>query len=52
MVSLNLLEETRFEKVPVRVYEHDDIAAVDVAFRRLCEVSTELCSRSKFCKTA
>lgn len=33
MARLNLLEETRFEKVPVRVYETADAASVDVAHR-------------------
>lgn len=33
MARLNLLEETRFEKVPVRVYETPEVASVDVAHR-------------------
>lgn len=33
MARLNLLEETRFEKVPVRVYNTMDEASVDVAAR-------------------
>ena len=33
MARLNLLEETRFEKLPVKVYENEDIASVNVASR-------------------
>ncbi len=33
MARLNLLEETRFERVPVKVYETQDVASVDVAKR-------------------
>ena len=33
MARLNLLEETRFERVPVKVYENQDEASVDVANR-------------------
>src|SRR5690606_38738442 len=33
MARLNLLEETRFERVPVRVYSNQDEASVDVAAR-------------------
>jgi len=33
MARLNLLEETRFEKVPVKVYPNQNTASVDVAHR-------------------
>ena len=33
MARLNLLEETRFEKVPVKVYPNQDVASIDVANR-------------------
>lgn len=33
MLRLNLLEETRFEKLPVRVYENENEAAIAVAAR-------------------
>ena len=33
MARLNLLEETRFEKLPVKVFENEDIASVNVASR-------------------
>src|SRR5690606_7982532 len=33
MARLNLLEETRFEKVPVKVYPNQHVAAIDVAHR-------------------
>ena len=33
MARLNLLEETRFEKLPVSVFENEDIAAKKVALR-------------------
>ena len=33
MARLNLLEETRFEKLPLKVYENEDIASVNVASR-------------------
>ncbi len=33
MARLNLLEETRFEKVPVKVYPNQNAASVDVAHR-------------------
>ena len=33
MARLNLLEETRFEKVPVKVYPNQDVASIDVASR-------------------
>lgn len=33
MARLNLLEETRFEKVPVKVYPNQHVASIDVAHR-------------------
>lgn len=33
MARLNLLEETRFEKVPVKVYPNQSVASIDVAHR-------------------
>lgn len=33
MARLNLLEETRFERVPVKVYPNQNVASVDVANR-------------------
>ncbi len=33
MARLNLLEETRFEKVPVKVYPNPNVASIDVANR-------------------
>ncbi|QNF32174.1 glucosamine-6-phosphate deaminase [Adhaeribacter swui] len=37
MIRLNLLEETRFEKLPVTVYPNQDIASKQVA-RRICDL--------------
>ena len=33
MARLNLLEETRYEKVPVKIYDTDSEASLDVAKR-------------------
>ncbi|WP_326982515.1 glucosamine-6-phosphate deaminase [Chryseobacterium sp. MYb264] len=33
MIKLNLLEETRFEKLPVSVFENDKIASITIAHR-------------------
>ncbi|TJZ59855.1 glucosamine-6-phosphate deaminase [Sphingobacterium olei] len=40
MARLNLLEETRFEKVPVKVYPDQDAASLDVA-RRIASIIKE-----------
>lgn len=37
MLKLNLLEETRYEKVPVKIYNDDTEASIDVA-RRIAEL--------------
>lgn len=40
MARLNLLEETRFEKIPVQVYPNQEIASIDVA-KRIANVIRE-----------
>ncbi|TYP91825.1 glucosamine-6-phosphate deaminase [Sphingobacterium allocomposti] len=40
MARLNLLEETRFERVPVKVYPNQEVASVDVA-RRIAAIIKE-----------
>src|SRR5690606_20826645 len=41
MARLNLLEETRFEKVPVKVYPDQSAASIDVAHRIASIISTK-----------
>ncbi|MHC8947717.1 glucosamine-6-phosphate deaminase [Sphingobacterium hungaricum] len=40
MARLNLLEETRFEKIPVQVYPNQEVASIDVA-KRIANVIRE-----------
>lgn len=46
MARLNLLEETRFEKVPVNVYETADAASIDVA-KRIATIIQEKASKGE-----
>ncbi|MCC5920137.1 MAG: glucosamine-6-phosphate deaminase [Cyclobacteriaceae bacterium] len=46
MARLNLLEETRFEKVPVKVFDNEEIASKTVA-NRIAEIIREKQKKSK-----
>mgnify|MGYP006187462171 CR=1 FL=1 len=42
MARLNLLEETRFEKLPVNVFENPKIASINVAHRIAEQLGLEI----------